>query len=208
VDTFRAHILGRGAHGAYPHQAIDPIWLAAHVLDALYAIPSRRVAPLEPVVVSVGVIRGGSVDNVIPDTVYLEGTLRSFTDYVREQLIREVELALAITRALGGDYRLAIERGYPSTRNDPAVVDWLRRVGADLLGDDKVITAQKTMGAEDFSYMAQVAKGAMFRLGVKPPGAEARHLHTSTFDLDEAALPIGAAILAETARRFVSGEFS
>ncbi len=208
VDTFRAHILGRGAHGAYPHQAIDPIWLTAHVLNALYAIPSRRVAPLEPAVVSVGVIRGGSIDNVIPDTIYLEGTLRSFADDVREQLIHEVEIALAVTRALGGDYRLAIERGYPSTHNDPTVVGWLRGVGADLLGSDKVITTQKTMGAEDFSYMAQVAKGAMFRLGVRPPGGEARHLHTSTFDLDETALPIGAAILAETARRFVSGEFS
>jgi amidohydrolase len=208
VDTFRVHILGRGAHGAYPHQAIDPIWLASHVLNALYAIPSRRVAPLEPVVVSVGVIRGGSIDNVIPDTVYLEGTLRSFADDVREQLTHEVENALATTRALGGDYQLAIERGYPSTHNDPAVVGWLRRVGADLLGGDKVIATQKTMGAEDFSYMAQVAKGAMFRLGVRPPGGEPRHLHTSTFDLDEAALPIGAAILAETARRFVSGEFS
>ena len=208
VDTFRVHILGRGAHGAYPHQAIDPIWLAANALHALYAIPSRRIAPLEPAVVSVGVIRGGSIDNVIPDTVYLEGTLRSFADDVREQLIHEVENALAVTRALGGDYKLAIERGYPSTHNDPTVVGWLRRVGADLLGGDKVITTQKTMGAEDFSYMAQVAKGAMARLGVKPPGGEARHLHSSTFDLDEAALPIGAAILAETARRFVSGEFS
>jgi len=208
VDTFRAHILGQGAHGAYPHQAIDPIWLAAHVLNALYAIPSRRIAPLEPAVVSVGVIRGGSIDNVIPDTVYLEGTLRSFADDVREQLIHEVENALAVTRALGGDFRLAIEHGYPSTHNDPTVVGWLRRVGTDLLGSDKVITTQKTMGAEDFSYMAQVAKGAMARLGVKPPGGEARHLHTSTFDLDEAALPIGAALLAETARRFVSGEFS
>ncbi len=208
VDTFRAHVLGRGAHGAYPHQAIDPIWLAAHVLNALYAIPSRRVAPLEPAVVSVGIIRGGSADNVIPDAVYLEGTLRSFADDVREQLIHEVEIALAVTRALGGDYRLAIERGYPSLRNDPTVVGWLRRVGADLLGSGNVITTQKTMGAEDFSYMAQVAKGAMFRLGVKPPGGEPHHLHTSTFDLDEAALPVGVAILAETAWRFVSGEFS
>ncbi len=208
VDTFRVHILGRGAHGAYPHQAIDPIWLTSHVLSALYAIPSRRIAPLEPAVVSVGVIRGGSADNIIPDSIYLEGTLRSFADDVREQLIHEVENALAVTRALGGDYRLTIERGYSSTRNDPVVVGWLRQVGADLLGGDKVITTQKTMGAEDFSYMAQVTKGAMARLGVKPPGSEARHLHTSTFDLDEAALPIGAAILAETARRFVFGEFS
>jgi amidohydrolase len=208
VDTFRAHIIGQGGHGAFPHQALDPIWLASQVLNALYALPSRRVAPLQPSVVSVGVIRGGSADNVIPDAVYLEGTLRSFADDVREQLIQEVEHAMRITRAFGGDYHLQIERGYPATYNDPIVVGWLRRVGSELLGRDKVGTEQKTMGAEDFSFMAKATRGAMFRLGVKPPGAEPRYLHTSTFDLDEEALPIGAAILAETARRFVYGELS
>jgi amidohydrolase len=207
VDTFRAHIKGQGGHGAFPHQAVDPIWLTTQVLSALYALPSRRVAPLQPSVVSVGVIRGGSADNVIPDSVYLEGTLRSFDDQVREQLIQEVEHALMITRAFDGDYQLEIERGYPATYNDSQVVTWLRRVGGDLLGQDQVCAGQKTMGAEDFSYMAKIAKGAMFRLGVKPPHAASRYLHTSTFDLDEEALPIGAAVLAETARRFVHGEF-
>jgi amidohydrolase len=208
VDTFRVHIIGQGGHGAFPHQALDPIWLTSQVLNALYALPSRRVAPLQPSVVSVGVIRGGSADNVIPDAVYLEGTLRSFADDVREQLIQEVEHAMRITHAFGGDYQLQIERGYPATYNDPVVVGWLRQIGSELLGRDKVGTEQKTMGAEDFSFMAKTARGAMFRLGVKPPGAEPRYLHTSTFDLDEEALPIGAAILAETARRFVQGELT
>jgi amidohydrolase len=207
VDTFRAHINGQGGHGAFPHQAVDPIWLTTQVLSALYALPSRRVAPLQPAVVSVGVIRGGSVDNVIPDSVYLEGTLRSFDDQVREQLIQEVEHALMITRAFDGDYHLEVERGYPPTYNHPQVVAWLRRVGGDLLGQERVCAEQKSMGAEDFSYMAKIAKGAMLRLGIKPPQADPRYLHTSTFDLDEEALPIGAAILAETARRFVYGEF-
>jgi amidohydrolase len=208
VDTFRVHIIGQGGHGAFPHQALDPIWLTSQVLNALYALPSRRVAPLQPSVVSVGVIRGGSADNVIPDAVYLEGTLRSFAEDVREQLIQEVEHAMRITHAFGGDYQLQIERGYPATYNDPVVVGWLRQIGSELLGRDKVGTEQKTMGAEDFSFMAKTAKGAIFRLGVKPPGAEPRYLHTSTFDLDEEAMPIGAAILAETARRFVQGELT
>jgi amidohydrolase len=208
VDTFRAHIIGQGGHGAFPHQSLDPIWLAAHVLNALYALPSRRVAPLQPAVVSVGVIRGGSVDNVIPDAVYLEGTLRSFADEVRKKLIEEVENAMTITRALGGDYQLEIERGYPPTYNDPTVAGWLRQVGGDLLGRERVGSEQKTMGAEDFSYMSKLTKGAIFRLGVKSPGTAQRYLHTSTFDLDEAALPIGVAILCGTARRFVLGEFS
>ena len=208
VDTFKAHILGSGGHGAYPHQAVDPIWLASHVLSALYAIPSRQVTPLQPCVVSVGVIQGGSAENVIPAEVYLEGTLRSYTDEVREKLILEVERALALSRNYDGDYRLRIDRGYPVTSNDPLVASWLRQVGGDLLGRDNVGTRQKTMGAEDFGYMTQAAPGAMLRLGVKTPGGEARYLHTPNFDLDEAALPIGSAILAETALRFLRGELS
>lgn len=208
VDTFRVHIVGRGGHGAYPHETIDSIWLTTQVLNTLYAIPSRRVAPLQPCVVSVGMIHGGSADNILPDAVYLEGTLRSFDDNVREQLLQEVERGLAIARSFGGDYRLQIERGYPATYNDATVAGWLRRVAGDLLGPAQVCGMQRSMGAEDFSYMARAAPGAMFGLGVKPPSAEPRHLHTCTFDIDEDALPIGASILAETALRFVRGDLA
>jgi amidohydrolase len=208
ADTFRAYIIGHGGHGAYPHQTVDSIWLTSHVLNALYAIPSRHIRPLEPSVVTVGVIEGGTADNVIPDTVYLEGTLRSFSDQIRDQLIQEVERVLSITRSLGGDYELEIERGYPPQHNDPKAAGWIHQVGVDLLGETKVKDEQRTMGAEDFSFMTQIAKGAMFNLGVKPPEAEPRYLHTATFDLDEDALPIGAAILAETALRFLNGKFN
>lgn len=207
ADTFRANIIGHGGHGAYPHQTVDSIWLTSHVLNALYAIPSRHIRPLDPSVVTVGVIEGGTADNVIPDTVYLEGTLRSFSDEVRDQLIQEVERVLSITRSLGGDYDLEIERGYPPQHNNPRVSAWLRKVGSDLLGDQKVSNAQRTMGAEDFSFMTQITEGAMFNLGVKPQDAEPRFLHTATFDLDEEALPIGSAILAETALRFLNRKF-
>jgi amidohydrolase len=206
VDTFRADIRGRGGHGAYPHETIDPIWLASQVLNALYAIPSRRISPLQPSVVTVGVVRGGTVDNVIPRTVRLEGTLRSFDSGVREQLVQDVERAFQIVRAFGGDYDLRIEHGYPPLVNDPAAAGWLRSVAGDLLGNTNVASGNVSMGAEDFAFMAQRAPGAMFGLGVKAPGAEPRYLHTPTFDLDEDALPIGAAILAETALRYVRGE--
>lgn len=206
VDTFRVDILGVGGHGAYPHRTVDPIWLSSHVLNALYAIPSRQVKPLEPSVLTVGIIKGGSASNVIPDSVYLEGTLRSIADEVREQLIQEVERALSISRALGGDYSLQIERGYPAYQNDPLVANWIRHVAGDLIGEDRVGGDQKGMGAEDFSFMLREVKGAMFNLGVKTPGAKPRYGHTSTFDVDEDALPIGSAILAETARRYLQGE--
>ncbi len=206
VDTFRADILGRGGHGAYPHETLDPIWLTSQVLNALYAIPSRRISPLQPSVVTVGVVRGGTADNVIPNSVRLEGTLRSFDGGVREQLVQDVERAFQIVRAFGGDCDLRLERGYPPLVNAPAAAGWLRTVAGDLLGEASVRSGNVSMGAEDFAYMAQRAPGAMFGLGVKAPGAEPRYLHTPTFDLDEDALPIGAAILAETALRFVHGQ--
>jgi amidohydrolase len=187
---------------------VDPIWLSAHVLSALYAIPSRLIAPLQPCVVSVGIIQGGSAENVIPDEVYLEGTLRSYDDEVRETLIQEVERALNLARNYGGDYRLKIERGYPVNFNDPQVSGWVRQVGGDLLGEAQVGSKQRSMGSEDFGYMTRLSRGAMFRLGVKKPGSEDRYLHTSTFDLDEDALPVGAAVLAETALRFVRQQLS
>ncbi len=208
IDTFRAYVLGSGGHGAYPHQTIDPIWLTAHVLQALYAIPSRRVQPLQPSVLSVGIVRGGTAENVIPNSVYLEGTLRSYDEDVREQLLREVESALKLTHAFGGDYELSFVRGYPANVNDPEVVAWLRQVGAELLASDSVRTGQKSMGSEDFGYMSQAAPGAMFNLGVMPPGGEPRYLHASNFDIDEDALPIGVALLTETALRFVQQEWS
>ena len=206
VDSFKATVSGHGGHGAYPHQTLDPIWLASFVLNALYAIPSRRIAPLQPCVVTVGVIRAGTASNVIPDEVYLEGTLRSFDNGVREQLVREVETALGIARSLGGDYRLEIRRGYAPTYNHPSVAGWLRQVAGDVLGADKVGAEQKTMGAEDFGAMTQVTKGALMRLGIRTPGGPPRHIHSATFDLDEDALPVGVAVLAEAARRFVGGE--
>lgn len=207
-DAFRAEIHGRGGHGAYPHQALDPIWLTSQVLNALYAIPSRRITPLQPSVVTVGAVHGGTAENVIPPSVRLDGTLRSFDAAVREQLIADVERAMQVVRAFGGDYDLRIERGYPPLVNHPAAAGWLRQVAGDLLGEQNVGTGAVSMGAEDFAYMTQVAPGAMFVLGVKPPGGEPRYLHTPTFDLDEDALPIGTAILAETALRYVRSELT
>ena len=207
VDSFKARIIGRGGHGAFPHQTLDPIWLTSNVLNALYAIPSRRIKPLEPCVVTVGVIQAGTASNIIPDSVTIEGTLRSFDDGLREQLIEEVGTAMATARALGGDYQLEIGPGYPASYNDPIVADRLRQVGSDLLGQERVGAKQKAMGSEDFSYMTQLAKGAMMRLGVTPAGGQARPAHSATFDIDEEALPVGAAVLAEAARRFVTGQF-
>jgi amidohydrolase len=206
VDSFKGWITATGGHGAYPHLSPDPIWMLGPVLMALHGIVARRVDPMKPAVVSLGQVHAGAASNVIPGEVFLHGTLRSFDPEVREQLITEVERALAVARSLGGDYRFEVDRGYPAGRNHPVVTRWLAETTAAVMGAEAIDTTRAGMGAEDFAYMTQAAPGAMFMLGAATPDGVARGHHTAIFDIDERALPYGAAILAETARRFLAGE--
>lgn len=206
VDSFCAWITGTGGHGAYPHESTDPLWMLGPVLMALHGIVARRIDPLKAAVVSLGQIHGGAASNVIPAEVFMEGTLRSRDADVREQLLEEVDRALAVVRAFGGDYRLEIRRGYPAGTNHPQVSAWLAGTITDLVGPQAIDRTRAGMGAEDFAYMTQQAPGAMFMLGAATPDNVTRAHHTPIFDIDERALPVGTAILAETARRFLNGE--
>jgi amidohydrolase len=122
---------------------------------------------------------------------------------VREALISEVERCFSVARALGGDYELRIQRGYPPMFNDNAVSDQIKHVARDLLGADAVAGPRRTMGSEDFSFMTEAAPGAMFNLGVRKPGIAPTYVHTPIFNPDEDALPLGSALLAETALRLL-----
>ena len=204
VDTFYGTVRGQGCHGAYPHKGVDPIYLQAQVVLAIHAIASRRIDPVKPAVVSVGSVHGGQADNVIPDAVQLTGTVRSMDEEVRRQLHQEIERAFGVARALGGDYELRIEWGYPVMYNHPDIVELIRQVGADLLGAENVQEEEVGMGAEDFGYMTQKVPGAMFSLGGQLQG-KPRPAHSPIFDIDERALPIGTAILVETVRRYLLG---
>lgn len=206
VDTFEARIRGDGGHSAYPHTGSDPLYMLGPILNAFYAIPSRRVDPMQPCVVSLGQVSGGASPNVIPGEVYLQGTLRSMDPIVREQLWAEVERALKLSQEMGGSYTLDVHKGYPSLYNDPTVNRWMHRVARELAGPARVVEAPFGMGSEDFAYMAQQSKGALFGLGAAIDDGVVRGHHTDIFDIDESVLPLGAAILAETARRFVCGE--
>jgi amidohydrolase len=208
VDTFEAWLTAGGGHGAYPHRATDPIWMLGPVLMALHGVVARRIDPRQPAVVSVGEVHAGTTSNVIPPEVYLHGTLRSFDPKVREQLFAEVEQALSLVRSLKGDYRLEIQPGCPAGRNDPQVRDWLLRVSAALLDGQAIFDEPPGLGGEDFAYMCEAVPGAMVRVGAALPDGLNRPHHTNIFDIDERALPVGAAILAETARRFLTGELA
>lgn len=206
VDQFDAWIYGDGGHGAYPHTGSDPLFMLGPILSTLYAIPSRQINPLRPSVISLGRVCAGAAHNVIPKEVHLQGTVRSHEEAVRQQIWAEIERALSLSRPLGGDYKLEVVRGYPALFNDPTVNGWLREVVVDLAGETAVVEDEFGMGAEDFAYMTQKAPGAMFMLGAAPPDGIVRHHHTDTFAIDERVLPLGAAILAETARRFVTNK--
>ncbi len=208
ADTIFAKIKGKGGHGAAPHMSRDPIFMTAPILTAIHGIASRWVNPTEPAVITVGRLSGGTVSNVIPNDVELDLTLRSISDDVRKQIVEEVENALSISKALGGDYEIDVRWGYPALYNDPNVAGWLRSTSEDLLSANNVIEGQLVMGGEDFAYMAKASQGAMLRLGTWKEGTPQRFLHHPEFDLDESTMPIGTAVLAETALRFVRGTFS
>jgi amidohydrolase len=206
ADSFQATIVGSGCHGAFPHLGVDPIFISAQVITAIQGIVSRRVAPEEPAVITVGSIHGGTTANVIPPEVLLKGTIRSMKESVRRQLWEELRKSLELSRALGGDFQLQIDPGFPVLSNDAATAGLIRRVATDFLGEENVHPETAEMGAEDFSILASQAPGAMFSLGVKCPGSgRTLRLHSPDFDLDEEALPIGAAILAEAALRYLGG---
>ena len=201
-DGFKGWVRAAGGHGAYPHMGGDPITMAASVIQALNAIVSRKIDPMYPAVCSLGVIQGGAAFNVIPSEVMLAGTLRSFDPAVREQLFAEVEKAFALAKALGGDYAVELQRGYPPGINDATVAQWLDDAASDFLGSANVDRHTVGMAGEDFAYIQQQIPGAMIRVGAAV-GDKSRPHHTPVFDIDERCMPIGVAILAETVRRYL-----
>lgn len=202
VDSWFGVVHGKGAHGARPFDAIDPFYITGHVIMALNGIVSRRLHPFDPAVVSIGSLHGGQAENVIPERVEFGGTLRYTEAQVQKQIHAEIERAFALSRAFGGDYELRFEIGTPPMQNHPEVVSLIEAAAADLLGSGHVLPFQKELGAEDFGCFSEVVPGAMFVLGTRIEGDE-RLGHNSRFDIDERALTIGAAILAESALGFL-----
>ncbi len=204
ADKFQLVIQGKGGHAARPQDALDPIWLAGQAIQAIHGIVSRRLGPLQVGVITIGQIHGGTVNNVIPETVTMEGTLRSFTPEVRKQLQEDLRRACRVVEAFGGRFELTIHEGYPPTVLDETATQVMMEATREILGEEKVVEAEPITGAEDFSYMAQAAPGSFLFLGVHNPNWEGYYnVHTPQFRLDEDALPIGAAALASAAVKWL-----
>ncbi len=201
VDTFYGEIQGKGCHGAYPHNGIDPIFITAQIINAVQGIIGRRIDPLEPAVISFGEIQAGTAANIIPPNVKVSGTIRSLDPKIRTQLQKDLTKAFQLSRSFGGNYKLKITEGYPSIENNPKLVRLLREVAADFLPSEKISDGGLGMGAEDFAVFSSLVPGVFYYLGtaLDPP----RLHHGPDFDIDDSVLYIGTGIMAETALRYL-----
>ncbi|SFE76219.1 amidohydrolase [Bacillus sp. OV194] len=206
VDVFQGKIYGTGGHGAYPEQGTDPIWMLGPVMQALHGIVARKVSAMESAVISIGEIHAGSASNIIPTEVSISGTIRSYSPEIRSMLASELEKAFSIVQPLGGEYSFKVDRGEPALKNHKTINKWFMEAARELYPEITIKRGPFGMGGEDFGYVTQKTPGAMFFLGCAEQGQDQRDLHTPFFDINEDCLPIGTAILAQTALKYLKGE--
>ena len=202
ADSFTITLHGRGAHGARPHEAADPIVAAAAVITALQTVVSRSIDPSRPAVCTVGSVHAGVASNVIPETATLTGTLRAMDAPTRARLVSELS-RIATEVAIGYGVRAAIdvEHGTPPIVNPPRESAWAREAAATVLGNAAIVPFGITnMGGEDFAFYMERMPGCFLRIGARRPGEEATAAHSPRFDVAEGAIIVGAAVLAECAR--------
>ncbi len=202
ADSFTIRLTGRGAHGARPHQAADPVVGSAALILALQTIVSRRLDPALPGVITVGSIHGGRAPNVIPDSVDLAGTIRATTAAARTLLATEltrVTHAVAVTHQLTAN--VLVSDGTPPLENSPDAAAWAATAVRDALGPSALQPLGTTnMAGEDFAYYLSRMSGCFMRIGAREPGGEHRDVHTPRFAPAEEAIFVGAAVLAQCAR--------
>jgi len=194
TDDFWIRVRGRGGHAAWPHRAIDPLLVGAHIAVALQSLVARRTDPLDSAVLSICQFHAGTVGNVIADEAVLNGTVRTFRADTRDAMQQMMgEVVAGTARAHGAEAVLQYERGYPSVVNAPEAVERAARAGARVLGEDRVIgELVPGMGGEDFSYMAQKVPGCFVRIGQADGDRGSQPVHTVGYDFNDDILPIGA----------------
>ena len=199
ADEFRIAIRGKGGHAAYPHMTVDPVPALLQLGQALQTIPARRLDPLASAVISLTVLRAGEVTNVIPEEVYLAGTVRTLDKQVRDQMERDIrEVAEACAAAHRCTAEIDYERGYPVTVNHPDETSFAAEVATEIVGAERVDAAcDPELGAEDFSYMLEERPGAYVMIGTGP----AAQCHNPAFNYNDDATPIGASYFVRLIER-------
>jgi len=197
-DTVRIVVTGRGGHASNPAVALDPIPVAAAIVQAIQTMVTREVSVFDPAVVTITQIVAGTTDNVIPETAELLGTMRTLSEQTRSQVKEKLHrLVPAIAAALGATGELTLKEGYPVVVNDGSAADLVHSTTLGMIGPDRALLERDPiMGAEDWSYVLQLVPGAMSWLGACPPGldpATAPTNHSNRVIFDEAAMAVGVA---------------
>jgi len=204
VMDFDITIKGKGGHAARPHATVDAVAVAAEVVESLQKVISREIDPLNPALITIGVIEGGTVRNVIAEQVILRGTARTLTPQNVKHLPRLIKRTIGgICRARGASFSLDFISGYPVMTNHPSANAILRDSYRELFGKGGIEVTPPTMGGEDFAYYLQEIPGAMFRLGVKNNAIGAnKSWHAADFTVDEDAIFYGTSLLAKAVIKY------
>jgi amidohydrolase len=201
ADRLRIDVKGRQTHASMPWRGVDPVVISAQIILALQTIVTRQIdSTITPAVLSISTIHGGVRNNILPDDVTMEGTLRSHDEGVRADIKRRVEkTAVAIARAGGATATIDVGEGVPVTYNDPDLTKWGTKSLGDGVGAERVHETRPVMGAEDFSILAKAVPGMFFFLGITPPDEDPRAApanHSPLFHIHEPALKYGVRALA------------
>jgi len=198
-DKFDIKVQGKGSHGAWPELGVDAVVVASQIVQAIQTVVSRRISALDPAVVTIGGIKSNTYrSNIVADSVEMTGTARYFHPETHKIVRQEIENACRLAEVMGGSYELYYITENPAVNNDAGVVSVVNDVATEMLGAEAIEEATMKMGAEDFSFVSDKYPSCFICLGTEIKGSE-RFLHTSTFDINEDALPIGTAILAASA---------
>ena len=190
MDRFDIKIMGKGGHGAMPHMCVDALEVGTEVVNALQRLVSRKMNPLQPAVVTVASFHAGSTFNVIPGEAELSGTTRTFDrDTWHSWPDRIEKMVRHVCLSMDADYELTYSQGYPPTLNDDAMADLVHRCAADVVGADRVVEPEPTMGGEDMSFFLERSRGCYFFLGTGCEGCAP--LHNPKFDFNEDVLMLG-----------------
>ncbi|HNT23358.1 MAG TPA: amidohydrolase [Anaerolineales bacterium] len=207
AETLHVRVIGKGGHGASPHQAVDPVLATAHIITALQGVVARNVAPLSTAVVSVTTVHGGEAFNVIPKQVEFRGTIRSFDPGVRERTLQRVRQVIeGVAASMECKTEIELQSITPAVVNDASVTLKVQNVAARLYPDSEIATRYQTMGSEDMAFVLQRIPGCFFFVGSAnhEKGLDAPH-HHPRFDVDEQVLPRAAAIMAGAALESLRG---
>jgi amidohydrolase len=190
MDRFDIKIKGKGGHGAMPQLCVDALEVGTQVVNALQRIVSRQLDPLEPTVVTIGTFHAGTAFNIIPAEAEMSGTTRTFNqDIWNSWEARIAKVVRGVCDSMGCDFELKFSQGYPVTINDASMAEIVRGCAAKVVGEDRVVVPQKTMGGEDFAYYLQRSQGCYFALGVGREGAAP--VHNPAFDFNEDIMLLG-----------------